>query len=79
MYAFGIVAYEVVTGRVPWFEHNEGNAIVRVMRGERPPLPSYSQVTEGQQPPPLRFGGRVTDREQRHQRVPLAQGEDEEL
>ena len=52
---------------------------VEDLDGERPPLPSYSQVTEGQQPPPLRFGGRVTDREQRHQRVPLAQGEDEEL
>ena len=42
IFALGVTAYEIVTGRVPWADLHEGNAVLRVVRGHRPPFPPHT-------------------------------------
>ena len=35
-YAFGMVIYETISGRLPFYEHTDLNVFVKVLKGERP-------------------------------------------
>ena len=38
MYAFGIVAWELVTGAVPWKDYSDARLTKAIIKEERPPL-----------------------------------------
>ena len=44
-YALGMLIYEVLSGRVPFFQHLDSGVIVRVLRGDRPERPQEAVKT----------------------------------
>ncbi|KAF9641926.1 hypothetical protein BDM02DRAFT_3000051 [Thelephora ganbajun] len=46
MHAFGVTAFEVLTGRPPFYEINEISATYLMLSGSRPPRPDHHKVSD---------------------------------
>lgn len=47
VYAFGVIMWEVLTGRIPWLETNFAEIVSLVRDGARPQIPNFWDVQDG--------------------------------